>query len=224
MKKDNHLLARYGVATLGLVLVAFGVALSLKSNLGTAPISCPPAVFNLKWTHISVGTFTWMMHIILILFQLVLLRRKFKLSYLMQIPAAFVFGYLCDAAIWTCSFFEIHTYLGQMLLCLAAVVLTAVGLRIEILGNAWMIAGDQTIVVLSEVTGAKMSNVKICFDVFMVAAAVIFALVVFGRFDGDGTHAIVREGTLILAVLTGLCMKVTDPWVDRLFPRFAHGR
>ena len=30
--------ARYGTGTLGLILVAIGVALSIKSDLGTAPI------------------------------------------------------------------------------------------------------------------------------------------------------------------------------------------
>ena len=36
MAKKN-IAARWLVGTLGLVLIAFGVALSLKSNLGTAP-------------------------------------------------------------------------------------------------------------------------------------------------------------------------------------------
>ena len=34
----NNIVVRYLVATLGLILVALGVALSLKSNLGTAPV------------------------------------------------------------------------------------------------------------------------------------------------------------------------------------------
>ena len=98
--KGKNILIRYGVATLGLILVAIGVALSLKSNLGTAPVSCPPAVMNLKWHHLSVGTLTWMMHLVFILSQVAMLGKKFKWEFLMQIPAAFVFGYLCDAAIW----------------------------------------------------------------------------------------------------------------------------
>ena len=38
--RKNNIVVRYLVATLGLILVALGVALSLKSNLGTAPVSC----------------------------------------------------------------------------------------------------------------------------------------------------------------------------------------
>ena len=39
--KTKEILLRYGVASVGLVFVALGVALSIISNLGTAPLSCP---------------------------------------------------------------------------------------------------------------------------------------------------------------------------------------
>jgi len=32
-------------------------------------------------------------------------------------------------------------------------------------------------------------------------------------------HIVIREGTLILAVFTGLCMKVTDPVMERLLKK-----
>lgn len=224
MNNLTDILRRYLIATFGLALVAVGVALSLKSNLGTAPISCPPAVLNLRFTAISVGTFTWMMHIVLILFQVLLLRRRFKLVHLMQIPAAFVFGYLCDAAIWACSPLPADGYGLQLVWSLAAVLITAIGLRIEVLADAWMIAGDRTTQVLADVCGSTFSTLKIFFDVFFVLAASAFALIAFGDFFGDGVHNVIREGTLILAVLTGLCMKLTDPCVcavyRKLFPSY----
>ena len=38
---------RYGISTLGLVIIALGVGISIKSNLGIAPPSCPPTILNL---------------------------------------------------------------------------------------------------------------------------------------------------------------------------------
>lgn len=221
MNPMKNILKRYIVATLGLVLVALGVALSLKSNLGTAPISCPPAMLNLRWSGISVGTFTWLMHLVFILFQMALLRRRFKWSYLMQLPAALVFGYLCDAAIWACDALTVSSYAARIGLCLATVVLTAAGLRLEMIASAWMLAGDMTIVVLGKVGRWRVSTVKVVFDIVMVVAAVAFAWICFHRADGDGVSAVVREGTLILALLTGPCMRLTDPLIDRLFPQLA---
>ena len=34
---------------------------------------------------------------------------------------------------------------------------------------------------------------------------------------GNGSTVVIREGTIILAVLTGLCMRVTDPLLEKLF-------
>ena len=46
--KIKDILVRYGISTLGLIIVAFGVAVSIKSNLGISPPSCPPTIFNLR--------------------------------------------------------------------------------------------------------------------------------------------------------------------------------
>ncbi len=215
----KDLIKRYIVATVGLFIIAFGVALSLKSNLGTAPVSCPPAVLNLKFTTISVGTFTWMMHLVFIICQIILLGRKFKLSFLMQIPAAFVFGYLCDACIWILRDVQVTSYAMQMVFCILTVIVTAVGVKLEIAANAWMLAGEKTLVVISDVTGWKFSNIKVAFDIYLVVISALFAQLAFGVFSGDGVNIVIREGTLILAVFTGLCMKVTDPVMEKLLKK-----
>ena len=211
---------RYAISTLGLVFVALGVGLSIKSNLGISPPSCPPAILNLRWTAISVGTFTWMMHLLFILLQVLILRKRFRLSFLMQIPAAFVFGYLCDAAIWIFDAGEPATRYGlQLLLSLAAVVTTAVGIKLEVLGGAWMLAGDKTVAVLAEESRRPFGTVKVLFDVGLVAGPALLAWLFFGVLTGNGNIVIIREGTLILAVLTGLCMRLTDPLIERIFKK-----
>ena len=218
----KHIFARWAVAPLGLILIAFGVALSLKSNLGTAPVSCPPAVLNLKWGAVSVGTFTWMMHLVFILLQMVMRSKILDINYLLQIAAAFVFGYLCDGCIWLIRNVEVTTYLMKMVFCLLTVLLTAIGIRMEVIGNTWMLAGEKVVVAFSDVTGIKFSNAKVGEDVLLVAVSALFAFLAFGSPFGNGEHVVIREGTLILAVFTGLAMKLTDPLVDRLFKPLLH--
>jgi len=219
---NSKIVVRYLVATLGLVLVAFGVALSLKSNLGTAPVSCPPAVLNLQWGAISFGTFTWMMHLVFIALQMAMKRKLWDVHYLLQLLAAFVFGYLCDFCIWIIKDVEVTSYLMRMVFCLLTVLLTAIGIRLEVIGNAWMLAGEKVVVVFSEVTGIKFSNAKIGEDVLLVVLSAVFAWICFGNPSGNGEHIVIREGTLILAVFTGLCMKLTDPLVDKVFKPLLH--
>ena len=218
----NNIAARWLVGTLGLVLIAFGVALSLKSNLGTAPPSCPPAVLNLRWGAISFGTFTWMMHLLFIAAQIAMRRKVLDVHYLVQLAAAFVFGYLCDACIWVLHGVEITSYLMKIVLILVAVLHTAVGIRLEVIGKTWILAGDQVVDTFSSVTGIKFSNAKIGEDILLVAMSAAFGWICFGSPFGRGEEIVIREGTLILAALTGLCMKLTDPLVDKVFKPLLH--
>lgn len=217
----KSLLKRYAISTLGLIIVALGVGLSIKSNLGIAPPSCPPTILSLKWSALSVGTFTWITHIVYILTQWLLLGKRFELRYLMQIPAAFVFGYMCDASIWLFNAINAPAtnYLVQILLSLAAVVLTAIGIKLEVVGDGWILAGDKLVAVLSEVTRSPFSRVKVIFDIVLVALTAAFSFAVFCLLDGNGHTVVIREGTLILAILTGICMRFTDPLIDRIFSK-----
>ena len=210
---------RYGISTLGLIIVALGVGISIKSNLGIAPPSCPPTILNLRWTGISVGTFTWMMHLVFIATQALILGKRFQLRYLMQIPAAFVFGYMCDAAIWLFDAISnpATNYLVQILLSLASVVLTAIGIKLEVVGKGWILAGDQIVAVLAEVLRKPFSSMKIIVDVALVVITAAFAWFSFGLLTGNGTTVVIREGTLILALLTGICMHFTDRYVEKVF-------
>ena len=215
--KLKDILIRYSISTLGLILIALGVGISVKSNLGIAPPSCPPVILNLRWTHISVGTFTWISHLLFILLQVILLGKEFKARYLMQIPAAFVFGYLCDGAIWLFNALDAPAtnYLMQILLCLLSVFITAIGIKMEVIGEGWILAGDMIVAVLSQVAKTPFGTVKVIFDVAMVVLTALFSWVSFGLLTGNGATVVIREGTLILAFLTGLCMRVTDPVMDK---------
>ena len=215
----KNITIRYGISTLGLVIIALGVAISIKSNLGIAPPSCPPTILNLKWTGISVGTFTWMMHLVFIAIQALVLRKDFRLRYLMQIPAAFVFGYMCDAAIWLFDAIEAPAtnYVVQLALSLLGVILAAIGIQIEVIGKGWILAGDQIVVVFADVLRRPFGTMKVIFDVIMVAFTAAFSWFAFGLLTGNGTTVIIREGTLILAFLTGICMRLTDPFIEKVF-------
>lgn len=219
MSLITHRMKRYLIATLGMMLVALGVAVSLKSNLGTSPISCPPAVLNLKWPGISFGTFTWIVNFSFIFLQLALLRSRFCIADLMQIPAVILFGLFCDAAVWLCQWLPATSYVLQLLWTFIAIVITAIGLRVEIDGGAWMLSGDKTVAVIADVTDSTFSTVKVWSDIAFVLSSAAFAWLVFGNCFGDGEANVIREGTILLALLTGLCMKFTDPLVHRLTAR-----
>ena len=94
-----NIIVRYAVASVGLFMIAFAIALAIKSNLGTAPLSCMAYVLNLDMPGISVGTFTFLVNMLYILIQLAVLRRRFKAVHLMQVVASVLFGYMIDLSL-----------------------------------------------------------------------------------------------------------------------------
>ena len=215
----KDVLRRYGISTLGLIVVALGVGISIKSNLGIAPLSCIPTILSLKFTELSIGTFTILFNLLFVLLQVIILGKNFKWEMLLQIVPIFIFGYLVDGAVWLFDALEAPAtnYVIQILLCLGAVILTAVGIDLEIVGQGWMLPADSTLNVIMQRTGAKFSTIKVIMDVTLVAITVVLALVFFGLFTGNGETVVIREGTVIQAILTGLCMKVTGPLANRIF-------
>ena len=83
---------RWLLLCVGLLVMAFGVAFSIKGGLGTSPISSLPYVIS-RITPLTVGTATIAMHVALILLQILLLRRRYQLIQLLQLPVALAVRY-----------------------------------------------------------------------------------------------------------------------------------
>lgn len=220
--KAKDILVRYSISTLGLILVAFGVGLSVKSNFGIAPPSCPPTALNQEWPAVSFGTYTWIFNCTFIVIQFLLQPRRFDwLLGLMQVLAVVCFGYLCDAFLWAVDAGVPATNLSsQIFLSLGAIVATALGIKLEVLGKGWILPIDQMNAVITNMGKFRYSNVKIACDVVVVALTAVFCWICFGSLIGSPAINIVYWGTLLLAFGVGLCMKLTDPLMDRLFGRF----
>ncbi|MBP5336497.1 MAG: YitT family protein [Bacteroidales bacterium] len=227
--KAKDILRRYAVASVGLVFVALGVALSIISNLGTAPLSCPAYVLNLHWPALSVGTFTLLVNTSMILIQLALLRKDFKAKYLMQIVASAVFGYLIDGCLWALDWLYPDSFAARLGLSVLGGVVTAFGVSIEVAADAWMLSAEMTVAAFSKVLRKPFGPVKVVMDSLMVVIAALLCLLFFrnplgaGAFTTLGDALLARTpgiviglGTLLLAVLPGAMMRLTDPLVARL--------
>ncbi len=110
----------------GLCIMAVGVVLSIKAALGTSPISSIPYVLNLI-TGLTVGTTTIIVNTLIVLLQIALLRKRFKLIQLLQIPVCIVFGFMTDVAMELLGWVVVRTYWQQWLVCIAGIVFVAFG-------------------------------------------------------------------------------------------------
>ena len=194
------LVKRYLFLCVGLCIMAFGVAFSIEANLGTSPISSLPYVTSLL-TPLSVGNTTILMHCVFILIQIMILRKRYEPVQLMQLPVAFLFGYLTDFAVWVLDKVTYKTYWQQWLLCVIGILLVAIGVSFEVTANVVTLAGEGVVLAICKVCPIKFGYMKVGFDVTLVVISCILSLVFLGGLHG------VREGTIAAAIFVGLIAK-----------------
>lgn len=203
---------RYGLLGLGLLITAFGIAFSIQAGLGTSPISSLPYVVSLL-TPLSVGTATICLHGVLILLQLLILRRRYDPVQLLQLPVALVFGYLTDLGVWVIQGIPVPSLWGAV----AAVPGGGVpggrrggpgsGGRGGDPGRGGVRAGG--------VPGDPLSlwEPEGGFDVLLVGVASLLSLLCLHGLYG------VREGTLAAALGVGLIAKRLQPPLQAWFTK-----
>lgn len=200
-KLPIYILKRYLLLLIGLSIMAFGVAFSIKASLGTSPISSVPYVVSL-FTPLTVGTATITMHCVFILLQILILRKNYHPIQLMQLPVAFFFGYLTDFGVWAVQGITCNTYWQQWIVCLIGVLLVAVGVSFEVKAGVVVLAGEGVVLAICKVLPkVKFGYMKVGFDVTLVVIACVLSIVFTGRLQG------VREGTVAAALLVGLIAK-----------------
>ncbi len=203
-RTPGEVLRRYAFLCVALLIMAFGVAFSIKASLGTSPISSVPNVISM-FTPLTVGNVTIIMHCVFIALQILLLRRRYQLVQLMQLPVAIVFGYLTDFAVWATQGIQYTAYWQQWLLCAVGIVLVAIGVSCEVTAGVVVLAGEGLSLAICQVfPKLKFGNVKMGFDVTLVVIACILSFLFLGRLAG------VREGTVAAAILVGQLVKVIN--------------
>lgn len=207
----KHILRRCLLLVVGLVIMAFGVAFSIKAGLGTSPISSLPYVLSLLPLHLTVGTATIAMHVTLILLQILLLRRRYDPFQLAQLPVALVFGSLTDFSVWALQGINVSAYPARWVLCIIGILLVGVGVSFEVTANVVTLAGEGMVLAVCKVFPVPFGNAKIGFDVTLVVIASVLSLLFLGGLYG------VREGTVAAAFCVGLVARQ----VNRPMRRFA---
>lgn len=195
-RNGHELLKRYIFFFLGICLNAFGIALFTRSKLGTGPTSCIPYVVSLK-SGLSFGTCTFMFNILLLLGQIILLRKNFPRYQLLQLPVTLLFSILIDGAMKFTTFVNTDIYWIALLYNILGCVFRAVGVSCQVVADVVMLSTEAFVKALSDVSKKEFSWIKLFFDVFMAAVAIALSFLLLGRLES------VREGTLIIVLLVG---------------------
>ena len=194
-------LKRYLIFLVGLFVNSLGVSLITKANLGTSPISSIPYILSLNFPF-TLGNFTIFFSIFLIVLQLIILRKNFKLEHILQIPVSIIFGYFIDLTMILFSWVNPEAYIMKIVYLLIGCLILGVGVYMEVLADVVMLPGESFVRAIVLTWKTNFGTTKICFDVSMSVIAAVLSFVFAGRLDG------VREGTVIAALLVGFIARL----------------
>lgn len=193
---------RYILFIISLFFTALGVAFTKRGELGVSPISSVPNILSYQYTALSMGTWLILWNCVLIVGQIVILRKKFQLIQLLQVPLSFLFGYFTDFGMWLVGFIPVPNYAMQLAMVVVGVIVLAFGVALAVIANVIMNAGEAFVKAVADTLHKNFGNVKVALDVSYVALSIVLSLIFFD-FRIVGT----REGTLIAAFGTGFVVK-----------------
>ena len=207
-----RLAVRLGIYCLGLLILAFGIALSVNSNLGVSPVSSLPFVVS-QIAGISLGTCTILIYALYILLQM-LISRKFQPTLLLQLVFSTIFGYFVDGAKWILGDFCLPTYFGQLAMLAASILLIGFSLVLYIDVKLAPMPAEGLVGCISAINGRPFSQMKTAVDCTSVLVAAVLSIIFLGKLSG------IREGTILTALLAGKMMgilrKFVGPWIGKL--------
>lgn len=208
MTDKRELIKRYIFLLAGLFVNGLGVSFITKAGLGTSPITSIPYTLSLGFTP-TVGMFTLVFNIFLIILQVILLRRNFQLQNLLQLPIIALFSFFIDLTMSLLGFMQPETYAMKVVSLIVGCLILGFGVFMEMAANVAMLPGEATVRAVSDVFSTDFGKTKIAFDSSMTIIAAILSFIMFKHLDG------VREGTIVAAILVG--------FIARLFKKYIGG-
>ncbi len=216
-----------------LFIMTLGVVLCVRSNLGSSVISSCPLAFTLAGTAgmaqpLSLGTYTNILNCLLIIGQIIVLRRKFQTIQLLQLLIGFVFGAMIDLNMAMTSAMTCSSTASQIMTQIAGCSIMAIGIALEMRCGSITMPGEGLPAAISKATGKPFADIKIYIDICLVALAVISGYMFFGRWMWN----VVGIGTLFAMVYVGFMVKLISKhlgWFDRMlyyrpgFRRYIYG-
>ena len=203
--------SRWLLFLFAIVVQSSGIALVVKSLLGTSPISSLPYVMSFVWP-VTLGEATFAVNMIFILIQYLILKKDFTKLHFCQIPGTLVFSLCIDAAMYAFSSVAPEMYLWKMGILIVGTALVALGLALQGIADVLMLAGDGMVYAIVNRFHLEFGKVKTANDVILVSLAAILSYGDLGVIEG------VREGTVISAMITGVIarffLRVLGGWKD----------
>lgn len=198
---------RYILIVIGFMIVGTACAFTLKANIGVGAWDSL-AKSTSEITGLEVGTMGMIFNCSCVVGQIIILRKKFKIIQLLQIPLSILLGTVINFVLYELLIFPFDTFVGGIFMYIAASTVCAFGVSIVMLLDEVTFALEGFCMALVSVIPVKFHVVRQGADVLSIIVVVILTLI-FQIPWSIGVGPII--GMLTFGPTLGIFMKLFKP-------------
>ena len=187
---------------LGIVLVALGVAFMERADFGVSMVVAPAYVLyrwiNPMWEVFSFGMAEYCLQAVLLILMMLVIRR-FRISYLFSFVTAVVYGFVLDGCMLLVSPLPADGYLLRAVWYILGMVLCAAGVSMMFHTYVSPEVYELFVKEVSGRFGIGINRFKTCYDCVSCVCGLLLSFLCFGF----GTFIGVSWGTIVCALING---------------------
>lgn len=213
--KQGNIAKQFICYVLGLLVITIGINISKMSALGISPVSSIPRACEQIWGF-TLGTTTFIIYIILVVLQVVILRKNFKIINVLGIVLTMAFSVMIDFTgtdpnafgHLLLNFPRPQNYIMKLVYLAVSVIIIGVGVFIYLRPKWVPMPAEGLAGAIAQVSGKAFGDCKTIVDTSMIVVALILQLIFLGGLSSfTGDSVVVREGTIVAAIFVGQVVK-----------------
>ncbi len=199
---------------LGIIALALGTAFMERADFGLSMVVAPAYLVYLKlsqiWSFVTFGMAEYTFQACL-LFVMVLLLRKFKISYLFSFVSAVIYGFALDGCMAMVALMPAEGVVWRVVFYTIGLVLCAAGVAFIFKTYISPVVYELFVKKVSAKTRLSISQFKTVYDCVSCVVAIVLSFLFFGLFHFEG----VKWGTVICAIVNGKLIGMLSNWMDK---------
>nr|WP_156488340.1 YitT family protein [Fictibacillus phosphorivorans] len=195
----SKFLFQWSVFFVGLFIMAFGIALMIKANLGSAPWDVLHIGLFSQFG-LSIGTWSIIMGFFVILATSLLTKKMPQSGAFLNMVSV---GLFIDFYLWLPFFHDPITWVGKWLFLIIGILILGFGIGLYISSECGAGPRDSLMLALTERSGMKVSNIRLFMELCVL-------------FCGWMLKGPISFGTIIFCVTIGAIVGRTLPYCQKL--------
>ncbi len=212
---------RFVIFIIGIFILALGISLALKANLGVSPVSSLPYALTLAFSNtsfaITMGMWTTIFNLFYYFIQLIGQGKNFPKLQHGQIFLAFFLGTFIDFTTFLINWMSADLLIFRVIYLLLGVYLIALGIIFMFESDVSYSNAEGLALFIANKLNVSFTKVKVTLDLTHVILAII--IVFFTTKD----FSVIGVGTIITVLGVGPLIGYMTPFYSKYIERFLNG-